>query len=286
MTSKHSDKPRKFQSNENTDVNADATNVPKHVAIIMDGNGRWARERYLPRFQGHREGIKRVREVTRDASKRGVEYLTLYAFSAENWQRPQREVQFLMKLLNHYLLKYGDELHANNVRFSVIGDLSRLPAKSQLFVENIIQRLKNNTGLVLTLALSYSGRNEILETVRSLVQKAQDGLIEAKDVDEKFFRSEMQSSYLPDPDLLIRTSGEIRISNFLLFQLAYTEMAFTECQWPQFGPLQFGEALKVYGLRQRRFGKINNEAKPERLNRGAKSVASELNISAGGETTC
>jgi undecaprenyl diphosphate synthase len=286
LTLKHSDKQGNIQSSENTDLNDDGTDVPKHVAIIMDGNGRWARERYLPRFRGHREGIKRVREITREAGKRGVQYLTLYAFSEENWLRPQREVQFLMKLLNQYLMKYGQELLTDNVRLKVIGDLSRLPSKSQVFLKNTVQRLNANTGLVLTLALSYSGRKEIVETTRSLVQKAQDGLIDAKDIDEKLFRSEMQSSYLPDPDLLIRTSGEVRISNFLLFQLAYTEMSFPECLWPQFGPSQFGEALKGFSQRQRRFGKINSETKSDSFIKAGNSMMSKLNINAGGEKTC
>jgi len=230
-------------------------NIPKHVAIIMDGNGRWAKRRGLPRVAGHREGINSVREIVRISGEIGVEILTLYTFSTENWKRPKTEVSALMKLLLRTIRKEVDDLDKNNVRLSTIGDLDRLPKEPRNAMEEAKEKLKNNTGLLLNLALSYSGRSEILHAVNTIIGKG------IREVDEAVFSNELYTGNLPDPDLLIRTSGEFRISNFLLWQLAYTEIFVSDVYWPDFREKQFYDAIHDYQNRERRFGKVSEQLK-------------------------
>ena len=228
--------------------------IPKHIAIIMDGNGRWAKSQKLPRIAGHKQGVLTVREITRFCGKLGVDYLTLYTFSEENWNRPQLEVLGLMKLLVSSLKKEVSSLNDNNVRFSVIGDLSKMDGFVQNELKEAIDITKDNTGLNLSLALSYGGRQEILRAIRKLYL-AVDSVDE---ITEKNFESKLYTSNLPDPDLLIRTGGEMRVSNFLLWQIAYTELHITDTYWPAFGENDLMTAIIDYQQRERRFGKINN----------------------------
>ena len=228
--------------------------VPKHVAIIMDGNGRWAKRQGLPRIKGHEEGVNRVEEITRAADKLGVRYLTLYAFSKENWKRPADEVGFLMGLLAQFLDTKLKIMLENNVIFKVIGESSVLPSVIQKKLDGWIAKTKSNTGLTLTIAFSYSSRFEITRAARLLAQKAVEGKLKPSAITEDFFAGELYTSDLPDPDLLIRTSGEVRISNFLLWQLSYAELYVTETFWPDFREQQFREALAAYAKRDRRFG--------------------------------
>jgi undecaprenyl diphosphate synthase len=228
-------------------------NLPRHIAIIMDGNGRWAKKRGLPRVAGHREGINSVREIVRICGEIGIKYLTLYTFSTENWRRPRAEVSALMTLLLRTIRKEVADLHKNNVRLSTIGSLQDLPEDARKAMEEAKQFLQNNTGLNLILALSYSGRKEILQAVQRLIEK------KVKDVDEKSFQRELYTADIPDPDLLIRTSGENRISNFLLWQLAYTEIFVSPVLWPDFREEQFYDAIHDYQERERRFGQVSEQ---------------------------
>jgi len=230
-------------------------NIPRHIAIIMDGNGRWAKRRGLPRVAGHREGINSVREIVRVGGEIGVEILTLYTFSTENWKRPKTEVSALMSLLLRTIRKEVNDLNKNNVRLSTIGDLERLPKEPRNAMEEAKEKLKNNTGLLLNLALSYSGRSEILYAVNNIIGKG------IHEVDESIFSAELYTGNLPDPDLLIRTSGEFRISNFLLWQLAYTEIFVSDVYWPDFREKQFYDAIRDYQNRERRFGKVSEQLK-------------------------
>jgi undecaprenyl diphosphate synthase len=233
--------------------------MPEHVAIIMDGNGRWARAKGWPRFLGHREGSKRVRELTRFSAQIGLKYLTLYAFSKENWNRPAKEVDFLMNLLNHYLKSTVDEMDEEGVQLRVIGDIECLPTKTRQYLLSAIERLKDNRRLVLTLGLSYSGRSEIVKTTRKLLEDVQQGLVIPQDINEDMFSAALDTAGMPDPDLLIRTSGEIRISNFMLWQLAFAEMYFTPVFWPDFRTEHFVEAVRQFQSRERRFGLVPGE---------------------------
>ncbi len=228
--------------------------IPKHVAIIMDGNGRWAKRQGFPRIKGHEEGVNRVEEITRSASRLGVRYLTLYAFSKENWKRPADEVGFLMSLLAQFLDSKMKVMMENNVIFKVIGEISDLPSIIQKKLDQWIETTKTNTGLTLTIAFSYSSRFEIARAARRLAEKAVAGKIKPSEITEEIFADELYTSKLPDPDLLIRTSGEMRISNFLLWQLSYAELYVTETFWPDFKDEQFREALEAYAKRDRRFG--------------------------------
>ena len=230
--------------------------IPKHVAIIMDGNGRWAKQRSMIRVQGHRAGADSVRAVVEAAGEFGVKYLTLYAFSVENWQRPKGEVATLMRLLRVFLHDELPGLMKNNVRLQAIGRLDDLPPEVRKQLHACIEATRNNTGLVLILALSYSGRVEIIEAVRSLVREIRLGHLDSAQIDEQVFQHHLYTRYYPDPDLLIRTSGELRLSNFLLWQLSYTEIYVTQTLWPDFRRAQFAEALLEYGHRQRRFGAV------------------------------
>jgi undecaprenyl diphosphate synthase len=229
-------------------------NLPKHVAIIMDGNGRWAKQRHLPRVEGHRAGAESARVIIRTAGELGIKYLTLYAFSAENWNRPKDEVDALMKYLVHYLKSETPELNKNNVRLEVIGQIYRLPENVQEHLKKSIATLSRNNGLTLVMALSYGSRIEIVEAVRSIAEKAKQGKIDPGDINEKVISEHLWTRNVPDPDLLIRTSGEMRISNFLLWQISYTELVVTQTLWPDFRKPQLFEALEEYTRRHRRFG--------------------------------
>ncbi len=225
--------------------------LPRHIAIIMDGNGRWAQQRHLPRIMGHRKGIEAVREVVRECRKLGIEVLTLYAFSTENWRRPKAEIRALMGLLKKFIRSEMLELHQNNIRVTMIGDLSKLPDDVMPAVREIMDVTANNTGMTLNVALSYSGRDDILRAVRMLV--AERGR-QAADITEELFSSCLDTAGQPDPDLLIRTSGELRVSNFLLWQIAYSELYITDVLWPDFAKKDLNKALRDFQSRRRRFG--------------------------------
>jgi undecaprenyl diphosphate synthase len=230
--------------------------LPQHVAVIMDGNGRWAKQRHLPRLEGHRRGADSAREIIRAAGELGIKYLTLYAFSAENWNRPKDEVDGLMKYLVHYLKSETKELNKSNVRLEVIGQIWRLPENVQEHLQNSIETLAKNNGLTLVMALSYGSRIEIVEAVRSVAEKVKRGKLEPSDITEKIISENLWTRGIPDPDLLIRTSGEMRVSNFLLWQISYSELFITPTLWPDFRKPQFFAALEEYTRRHRRFGGV------------------------------
>ena len=230
--------------------------IPRHVAIIMDGNGRWAKQKSMVRVQGHRAGAESVREVVKAAGEFGVKYLTLYAFSVENWKRPKSEVQTLMGLLEKFLSNELPEMIKNNIRLQAIGRLSDLPDNVRDRLHQCIEATRENTGLILILALSYSGRVEIIEAVHSIIREIKLGHLDSAQVDEQVFNHHLYTRYYPDPDLLIRTSGEMRLSNFLLWQLSYTEIYITPTLWPDFRRQHLAEAIIDYGSRQRRFGSV------------------------------
>ncbi|MBD2870704.1 isoprenyl transferase [Paenibacillus arenilitoris] len=229
-------------------------NVPEHVAIIMDGNGRWAKDRGLPRMAGHHSGMKAVKRITIAADRLGVKYLTLYAFSTENWKRPKAEVDFLMKLPQQFLEIELDELIANNVQVRMMGHKEDLPSYTISAVEEAIVKTADNTGLVLNFALNYGSRMEMLEAVKEIATEVKRGQLAIEDIDEKVMADRLLTSGLPDPDLLIRTSGELRLSNFMMWQLAYSELWFTDVYWPEFTEEHFHEAIKEYQRRARRYG--------------------------------
>lgn len=231
-----------------------AANLPTHVAIIMDGNGRWAKSRGLPRVEGHRVGAESVRAVVRAAAELGIKFLTMYAFSVENWNRPKDEVDMLMKYLERFLRKEVGELSRNNVRLEVIGQLWRLPESVQAQLKKTQELLSKNNGLTLILALSYGARTEIVEATRSLAAKVRSGVLEPEEITERLFSEHLYTRNCPDPDLLIRTSGELRLSNFLLWQISYAEFVVTPVLWPDFRKAEFYAALEEYGCRHRRFG--------------------------------
>jgi undecaprenyl diphosphate synthase len=230
------------------------SNLPQHVAIIMDGNGRWARQRHLPRVEGHRMGAESARVIIRTAGEIGVKYLTLYAFSVENWNRPKEEVDALMKYLVHYLKTETAELDKNNVKLEVIGQIYRLPENVQEQLHKSIAALSGNNGLTLIMALSYGGRTEIVEAVRDIAKKVKARQLDPADITEQVFAQHLYTRNLPDPDLLIRTSGEMRVSNFLLWQISYAELVVTQTLWPDFRKPQLFAALEEYHRRHRRFG--------------------------------
>ena len=230
--------------------------LPAHVAIIMDGNGRWAKERSLPRVEGHRRGAESVRSVLRTAARLGVKYLTLFAFSVENWKRPQDEVDTLMKYLARYLKSEQREMNDNNVKLQAIGQTSRLPKFVRDQLEATRESLSQNTGTTLTLALSYGGRTELVDAVRGIAEKARDGEIDPAKISEQTISGHLYTSDMPDPDLLIRTSGEMRVSNFLLWQISYAELVVTDRLWPDFGEPEFCAAMEEFAGRNRRFGKV------------------------------
>jgi undecaprenyl diphosphate synthase len=234
----------------------DHRNLPKHVAIIMDGNGRWAKARMLPRVAGHRAGIKTVRKIVEIASDLGIKVLTLYAFSVENWSRPPEEVSALMRLLVEYLKREVVRMQRNNVRFHAIGRLAGLPDLVQQQIEASIKQTRQNTGLLLNIALNYSSQLEIVDAVKGVIQDVEKKRLDIDKLDEKTFSRYLYTGGLPDPDLLIRTSGEMRISNFLLWQLAYAELLITPILWPDFQQRDFLQAILEYQQRERRFGSV------------------------------
>jgi len=241
----------------NTIINiaeSDLAEPPNHVAIIMDGNRRWAQSRGLSKFAGHRKGVQVVREVVEVCPKLGVKYLTLFAFSSENWKRPVLEVNDLMSLLKLYISKELINLHKNNVKFRVIGDKSELSNDIQALLENAEEKTVNNSGLQLCLALNYGSRNELIYAVKSISKKVKTGEINVDDIDDCTLNEFLYTYEIPDPDLLIRTSGEMRLSNFLLWQLAYTELLFVETLWPDFNKEKFVDAVRNFQRRERRYG--------------------------------
>ena len=237
----------------------DKARMPRHVAIIMDGNGRWAKKQGLARMYGHKQGVETVHRITETAAEMGIQYLTLYTFSTENWNRPKEEVDALMTLLVDTIVKETPTLMKNNVRLLTIGDTERLPEGAKRKFEQCMEETSGNTGLRLVIALSYSARWEITNAMQVAVRKAQAGELKAEDVNEELVSSLMTTVGMPDPDLLIRTSGELRISNFLLWQLAYSELYFTDCLWPEFTEEEFCKAIVDYQHRERRFGKTSEQ---------------------------
>jgi undecaprenyl diphosphate synthase len=233
--------------------------IPRHIAIIMDGNGRWAKKRNMPRIAGHSEGVESVRDTVEACGQLGVQYLTLYAFSTENWKRPAEEVSLLMRLLLKALKDETDRLHNNNVRLQAIGDITALPHEVQNELCEDIQKTKDNTGLTLTLALSYSGRWDITRAIQRIVADATAGKISESDVTDQLIISHLSTVGVPDPDLLIRTSGEFRISNFLLWQLAYSEFFITDKHWPAFRRDELYAAIGDYQRRERRYGMVSEQ---------------------------
>ncbi|MGA9115488.1 MAG: isoprenyl transferase [Bacteroidota bacterium] len=235
--------------------------IPRHIAMIMDGNGRWAEERGLPRIAGHREGVESVRDIVEACGQLGVEYLTLYAFSTENWKRPREEVSLLMRLLLRALRDETDRLNASNVRIQAIGDTSKLPREVQKELRDGIRKTAANTGLVLTLALSYSGRWDLTEAVRRLSRDVREGKLHPGRIDETVLGGYLSTAGIPDPDLLVRTGGEMRISNFLLWQAAYSEIVISPRFWPLFRRAELYDAIREYRKRERRFGMVSGQVK-------------------------
>ena len=236
------------------DINLDK--VPAHIAIIMDGNGRWAKSRFMPRTYGHKVGVETIRKVVKECSRLGVKYLTLYAFSTENWKRPKEEVSALMGLLVKYLRNELEELHKNNVKILTIGDISKLPEACIEELTLAKEKTKDNTGLVMSLALNYGGRNDLVNAVKNISQDLVDGKISLDDIGDNLRSSHLSTNESPDPDLVVRTSGEQRLSNFLLWELAYSEFYFTDIHWPDFDEKELQKAIFAYQSRDRRFGAI------------------------------
>ncbi len=235
----------------------DTSRIPAHIAIIMDGNGRWAKARGLDRTFGHQQGVATVRKITTACSRMGVKFLTLYTFSTENWNRPAAEVAALMSLI---LTSLEEELFMNNnVKLRIIGDLTRVPAEVQSAILGLQERTSVNTGMTMVIALSYSSRWEITETVKRIAEEAKQGTLQPADIDEQFISSRLETSFMPDPDLLIRTGGEVRLSNYLLWQCAYTEFYFCPTFWPDFHKEDLEEAIAWYQNRERRYGKTSEQ---------------------------
>ncbi len=234
------------------DINLE--NVPAHIAIIMDGNGRWAKSKFLPRTAGHKAGVESIRTVLKESANLGVKHLTLYAFSTENWKRPKLEVDALMMLLSTYLRNELKELHNNNVRVTTIGDISMLPTNCVDEINNAIELTKNNTGINLNIALNYGARQDIKNAVIELSKDIKNGNKDISDITEETIKEYLSTKSLPDPDLIIRTSGEQRISNFLLWEVAYSEFYFADVHWPDFDKTQLQKAIYTYQNRERRFG--------------------------------
>jgi undecaprenyl diphosphate synthase len=235
-------------------ISIDQDKLPKHVAVIMDGNGRWAKQKGISRLRGHEKGADAVREVVRASRQIGIPWLTLYAFSEENWKRPKQEVQGLMKLLKRFLKKEMKEMQENGIKLQTIGRFRKLPNATQKALLDGIEKTASNNDMVLTLALSYGGRQEILDAIKHISEKIQSGRITGEDISEQLVASCLYTAGMPDPDLLIRTSGEYRVSNFLLWQIAYTEIYITPTLWPDMGKNEFLAAISDFQKRERRFG--------------------------------
>lgn len=234
----------------------DRNNIPKHIAIIMDGNGRWAKQRKLPRTMGHKAGVETIRRIVIEAKNLGVEYITLYAFSTENWKRPKDEVSALMKLLVEYLRSELDELNKNEVSIRISGDITKLPKEAESEINESIKVTKDNKGIVLNIAFNYGGRDEILRAVKNISEDIKSNKININDIDEEIFNSYLYTANMPDPDLIIRPSGEMRISNFLLWQCAYSEFWFSNIFWPDFEEKHLREAIIDFQKRNRRYGGV------------------------------
>ncbi len=240
-------------------IRTKAERIPRHVAIIMDGNGRWAALRNKPRTFGHEAGVRAVKEVVRATSELGIKYLTLYTFSIENWKRPKLEVSALMALLTRTTIKELDELNKQDVKLITTGRFTGLPKERRLVLQTAVEKTRNNKGLILNLALNYGGRTEILDAVRAILEAGKAGLIDVPDIDEELFSGFLYTADIPDPDLLIRTSGEQRISNFLLWQTSYTELYIINTLWPDFGRDELYRAILDYQRRERRFGTVTED---------------------------
>lgn len=239
-----------------SDVVLDMSNIPEHIAIIMDGNGRWAKQRNLPRSLGHKAGVETIRNIVKEANRLGVRYLTLYAFSTENWKRPQEEVNTLMKLLVEYLKNEIEELNSNGVIINHLGDISRLPEVCQMELKKAYDYTKNNKGLMMNLALNYGGRDELINAIKNITGDVVKGVLESVDITEDLISTYLYTSGMPDPDLIIRPSGECRISNFLLWQCAYSEFWYSNINWPDFSINDLHSAISDYQKRDRRYGGI------------------------------
>jgi undecaprenyl diphosphate synthase len=233
-----------------------SSNLPEHIAVIMDGNGRWAKKKGAARIFGHRNAVEAVRAVTEGCAELGVKYLTLYAFSTENWARPKEEVDALMELLVNTLKKEIGTLHENKVKLRTIGDIDHLPKNCQKNLDEAIEATRNNTGLILSIALSYSGRWELVKAMKKIAAEVKEGRVEPGQINESMVAGYLETAGIPDPELLIRTSGEMRVSNFLLWQIAYTEIVITDTLWPDFRKEDLYEAICAYQKRERRFGKV------------------------------
>ena len=233
--------------------------IPSHVAIIMDGNGRWAKQRNLPRIAGHHEGMKTVRKITRIANDLGIKVLTLYAFSTENWKRPKVEIDFLMKLPGEFLSTYLPELIEQNVKVEMIGNFDVLPEHTKNAIQRAMEETAHNDGMTLNFAMNYGSRLELVESVKKIAKLVAEGLISIEDIDESLIESHLMTAHLPEPDLLIRTSGEVRLSNFMLWQLAYAEFSFTDVLWPDFDEQCMLDAVEEFQSRNRRFGGVEGE---------------------------
>ena len=242
---------------ETKTIELDKTNIPQHIAVIMDGNGRWAKSRNLPRIAGHKEGMSTVKRIAIAADELGVKAMTMYAFSTENWKRPTDEVSFLMKLPGDFFGTFMPELQERNMKIELIGFIDQLPEATKKVVLKAVEDTKNNTGMVLTFALNYGSRAEILEATKAIAKSVKDGDLSIEEIDDTQFESRLQTNFLKelqDPDLMIRTSGEVRLSNFLLWQLAYTEYYFTDIFWPDFSEEDLHKAILTYQGRHRRYG--------------------------------
>ncbi|MEJ9280078.1 isoprenyl transferase [Ureibacillus thermosphaericus] len=233
--------------------------IPSHIAIIMDGNGRWAKKRAMPRIAGHHEGMKTVRKIARVADDLGVKVLTLYAFSTENWKRPKSEVEFLMSLPEKFLNDFLPEIMERNIRVQMIGEKEGLPEHTKNALNKALEKTKNNTGLILNFAMNYGSRAEIVNAIKKMMIDVQEGTLNFDSITEETMNHYLMTSHLPEPDLLIRTSGEVRLSNFMLWQLAYTEFWFTDTLWPDFNEETFLEAIQAYQKRNRRYGGLKGE---------------------------
>jgi len=247
---------QKRQEKKSLNEQIDSNRLPNHIAIIMDGNGRWATQRSLHRNLGHQEGMKRVIEIVEESKAIGIGYLTLYAFSTENWKRPKDEVQGLMRILVVFIRKELNKLHKNNVKLNILGDISKLPNTARNEVEKAVIKTKNNNGMILNIALNYGGRDEVIFGIKGLLKDINKGKIDIDEIDSNIFSKYLYTKDQPDPDLLIRPSGEMRLSNFLLFQIAYTEFWFSDILWPDFDKYKLHEAIIDYQKRNRRFGGV------------------------------
>ena len=241
---------------ENLLYNIDLNNIPEHIALILDGNGRWAKKRFLPRFKGHQEGMKRLVEIVEESNNLGVKYLSVFAFSTENWKRPKIEVNSLMDLLVLYVELQLEILNKNNVKINILGDITSLPSKPKKAILSAVEYTSNNTGMVLNIAINYGGRSDIVNSIKEVISKYENKIITLEDINEDLIRANLYTKEQPDIDFLIRTGGEKRISNFMLYQMAYAELYFTECLWPDFNKIKLYEAILDYQNRNRRFGGI------------------------------